>query len=463
MAGWRRGLFFLTLPGWRELTEQRLQSGIGKVESRVQKGNHLAARVTLDDLRYHPDSNRVTPSLRLDSGPALEVNVTGDKLSSGRLRQLIPIYEERTVDRALLVEGQGNLLEYLQSQGYLEAKVDYQQLQPQPDRSVIDYSISRGPRSKLVKIDIGGNGYFDAATLRDRLLMTPASFIRYHWGRYSPRLLERDTNAIADLYRANGFRDVMVKPTQNDDYKGKHGNLSVALEIHEGPQWQVHSLAIEGVRIEEDGYFRSVLHSLPGEPYSDAAVAGDRDTILNYYYNHGYPDATFDWTQSAGPLATQVDLHFVVRPGRQVFVRNIFVRGPRYTRPSLVANRITLQPRTPISQASINESQQKLYDLQVSSPKSRTAIENPDGEEDSKNVLFLLGTKPASIPSTWDLALSSRGSGAASPPLTRRPEPGAGVQSSCLGRHQPLQIFFGVRAHRQPAIPEYRRWNSASA
>ena len=67
----------------------------------------------------------MTPTLRIDSGPALEVNVTGDKISNGRLRQLIPIYEERTVDRSLLIEGQGNLLEYLQSQGYLEARVDY--------------------------------------------------------------------------------------------------------------------------------------------------------------------------------------------------------------------------------------------------------------------------------------------------------------------------------------------------
>ena len=90
IAGWRRNLFFLILPGWKELTEQRLQNGIGKVESRVQKGNHLAAQVTLQDLKYDPASNRVTPTLRLDSGPALEVNVSGDKISTGRLQPAHP-------------------------------------------------------------------------------------------------------------------------------------------------------------------------------------------------------------------------------------------------------------------------------------------------------------------------------------------------------------------------------------
>lgn len=389
IAGWRRNLFFLTLPGWKQLTEQRVQTGINRVETRVQRGNHLAAHVTLDGLQYHPENNLVTPTLRIDSGPALEVNVIGDKISTGRLRQLIPIYQERTVDRGLLIEGQGNLLEYLQSQGYLEARVDYEQLEPQPDRSVIDYSISRGPRSKLDHLDITGNEYFDDETLRERLLMTPASFIRYHWGRFSPRMLMRDSNAIADLYRANGFRDVMVMPSQNDDYQGKHGHLSVTLDIREGPQWQVHSLEIEGVRIEEDAYFRSILRSIPGQPFSEANIGADRDTILNYYYNNGYPDAAFDWIESAGPLPTQVDLHFIVRPGKQVFVRNIFVRGLHYTRPDLVTRHILLTPRDPVSQERTSESQQKLYDLGIFS-KVQTALQNPDGEEDSKNVLFLL-------------------------------------------------------------------------
>ena len=117
-AGWRRGLFFIRLPGWRELTEQRLQSGIGKVEASVQKGDHLAARVNLEGLFYHPETNTVTPSLSIDSGPELEVDISGAKISTGRLRQLIPIYEERTVDRSLLLEGQRNLLEYFQAQGY---------------------------------------------------------------------------------------------------------------------------------------------------------------------------------------------------------------------------------------------------------------------------------------------------------------------------------------------------------
>jgi outer membrane protein assembly complex protein YaeT len=389
IAGWRRGLLYIPLPGWRELTEQRLQSGINKIESSVQKGNHLEAHVTLENLNYHRDTNRVTPTLLVAGGPELEVDILGAKVSAGRLRQLLPMYEERAVDNSLLLEGQRNLIEYFQSQGYYDTQVSFEQSQPAPDHSVIAYSVERGLRSKLVNIEIAGNRYFDTPTVRERLLMTPARFIRYPQGRFSPRLLQQDTNAILDLYRANGFHDAQVASAKNDDYKGKRGDLSVTLEIMEGPQWIVHSLAIEGVLPTDDAYLRSILRSMPGEPYSEASIGADRDTILNYYFNHGYQNATFDWTQSAGPLATQVDLHFVVQPGKQEFVRNVLVRGLEHTRASLVAERINLVPKEPLSTVRISESQQRLYDLGVFS-KVQTAIQDPDGDEDSKIVLFHL-------------------------------------------------------------------------
>ena len=389
IAGWRRGLFFVTLPGWRELTEQRLEDGLRKVQNRVQKGNHLAARVTLNELNYDMLTNRVTPSLRIDSGPSLEVRVTGASISGGRLRQLIPVYEERTVDRSLLLEGQNNLVDYLQSQGYFQAQVDVDQSQPAQTRSLIEYTVVRGPRSKLVHLGINGNEYFDYGTLRQRMLMTPASFIRYHWGRFSPRLLTQDTNAITELYRSNGFRDVMVTSDRNDSYQGKSGKISIVLDVREGPQWLVHALVIEGVRIEDDAYLRRIIRSTPGQPYSESNITADRDTILNFYYNNGYPDATFDWSETKGPSPTQMDLRFVVHPGKQVFVRNIFVRGLRNTRPGLVTKRIGLTRDDPISQVRISESQQKLYDLSIFS-KVQTAIQNPSGDESSKNVLYVL-------------------------------------------------------------------------
>jgi outer membrane protein assembly factor BamA len=57
------------------------------------------------------------------------------------------------------------------------------------------------------------------------------------------------------------------------------------------------------------------------------------------------------------------------------------------TSPSLVASRIVLREGEPLSQSKIGESQQHLYDLGIFA-KVQTATQNPDGQEDHKNVIF---------------------------------------------------------------------------
>ncbi len=389
-TGFRRGLGALILPGWRELTESRVQNALSRVAASFQKGDHLEARVTLGPLDIHEDTNRVTPSLHIESGPTIDVVVRGAKISKGRLRQLVPVYEERAVDRSLLIEGRSNLIDYFQSQGYYDVQLDEpEQSEPEPDLSVIEYPVTLGPRHKLVSIEISGNHYFDSPTLRERLSMTPASFLRHSRGTFSQGLLDRDIGTIVDLYRANGFPDAKVVSSKDDDFKGKTGDLSVRLEITEGAQRFVNKLTLEGVPEADVSHLRVLLQSTEGQPFSETAIASDRDSILSYFFNRGYSDATFDWTQTPGPMPTQLELKFVVQTGKQQFIRNILVRGLYTTRPALVVNRILPAAGDPISQSQIAESQQKLDDLKVFS-KVQTAIQNPDGEEDSKYVLFQL-------------------------------------------------------------------------
>ena len=411
-TGWRRELLWIPLPGWQTLTENRLQTGLERLRKDFQKGDRLEAKVTLDKLDFHAVSNTVTPYLTIDTGPIVNVRATGVKtttgwrsylswiplpglwsrseLSKNQLRELVPIYQERTVDRSLLVEGQRNLVEYFHSRGYFDAQVDFMWNDPEPGRSLIEYNVTRGDRHKLKHIEITGNHFFDAATVRERMYLQTASFLRRRYGRYSERLLQQDEENITELYRANGFPDVKVMhPQIRDDFGGKHGNLSVEIQVNEGTQWLVNQTVIEGVSPEDQEYLRPLLRSTEGQPYSAANIAADQDTILGYYYNTGYPDAQFDSSQDPAPEPNRVNLRFRIAPGERQFVRGTLVRGLETTNPSLVAKRISLAPGDPISQSRIAQSQQRLYDLGIFS-KVQTALQNPEGKEERKYVLFHL-------------------------------------------------------------------------
>jgi outer membrane protein insertion porin family len=375
--------------GWRDVTEKRVQTGVNRVLQDFQRGNHLQARVTLEQLVYHQESNSVTPTLRITIGPTIEVRTEGAKVSSGRLQELVPIYQERTVDRSLLEEGRRNLIEYFQSQGYFEADADFEEATPSPDKVLIDYRVTLNRRHKLVTVALSGNRFFDRATLRDRLSITPArvAFPRIRFGKYSQKRLDQDVNTLLDLYRSNGFREVAIMPQIQDDFRGRPGEIGVAIAIDEGPQWTVSALEILGPGEAELPYLRSLLQSTEGQGFSEANVAADRDAILTYYDNNGYPDATFDWTRMPGPTPTMVDLRYTVQPGRHQIVRGILYRGLNQTKLSLVASRTGISPGDPISPSRMAQAQQKLYDLGIFS-KVEMAVQNPDGEEDRKYLIL---------------------------------------------------------------------------
>ena len=146
---------------------------------------------------------------RSKPGPRVKVKAVEAKVSKGRLKRLVPVYEEGAVDSDLLFEGARNLRDYFQSNGYPDAEVDFRAIQVVNDEQTIEFVISEGAHKKLARVDIEGNKYFTIDTIRERLYLLPASF-RFRQGRYSDAFRRRDEETIAVLYRTNGFRDVKL-------------------------------------------------------------------------------------------------------------------------------------------------------------------------------------------------------------------------------------------------------------
>jgi outer membrane protein insertion porin family len=385
-TGWKR---FRGLLGWQPFTEARLRSGLENIRAWYPKHDRLLAKVNLTQNNFHTTTNTVTPVVDIDSGPPVEVRIRGAKMSAGKLRSLLPIYEERSIDKDLLQEGTRDLRAYFQSQGYFDSEVTYNAASPPSGKQLIDYIVNPGARHKIVQLEIRGNHYFNMETLRERMSIMPATWFRYRHGRYSRSGLERDLDAIRDLYRGNGFRDVEVTSKEIDDYQGKTGDIAIVIDIQEGPQSFVSKLELEGVPEQDRVPLLSILHSIAGQPYSDLNVASDRDAILDHFYNNGYPAANFEFTSTPAPEPNRVALKFIVSPGRRTYVRDVLITGLERTRLDLVRERIDFAPGDPLSQNKITGSQRRLYDLGIFA-RVNTAIQNPEGDEPSKYVLYSL-------------------------------------------------------------------------
>ena len=377
---------WILIPLWHQLTLQRVNSGVEKIRLKLQGNNRLLATVSLDSLSYNDDTNNVSPHLSISAGPVVELKATGAKISKKRVQEEVPIYEEHSVDRDLLVEGERNLRDYFQSQGYFEAQATFREGRIENDRQEIDYTINLGVRHRLMAVDITGNRFFSKQTLRERMLMQPKSF-ELRRGRYSDAYLRRDQDAITELYRSNGFRDAKVVGRAVDDYKGRRGDIAVFLAIDEGSQYLVANLTITGSKKLDLSSVTRTLSSAAGQPFSDLNVATDRDAILAYYFRNGFAGATFEWNSTPAADPHRVDLEFRITEGSRQFVRQVLVEGLRTTKQKLVDQQVQLKPDDPLSPIAVAETQRRLYELGVFA-RVDAAVQNPDGDEDHKYVLY---------------------------------------------------------------------------
>jgi outer membrane protein insertion porin family len=382
-TGWRLPV----IHWWRQVTNSRTHKGIQGVLGKYQGQDRLIARVDLQKLDYDHTHRRVRPNLSIDAGPKVQVKAVEAKVSKRVLKRYIPVFQQRAVDNDLLVEGRRNLQDYFQSQGYYDVDVDFRIQPPQQDLETIEYVISRGQRYKLVLVNISGNKYFDTESIRERMFMQPAGLLRIRHGRYSEAFRRKDEENISNLYRANGFRDVQINSLVERDFHGKTGDVAVTVRIEEGPQWFVDKLTIEGLAQLQPEEFAGQLASGAGQPFSDVNLAADRESVLTYYYTHGFPSAGFtaSWKESGTPH--HVGVVYKVTEGDRQYVREVLTSGLRTTRQSLVDRNITLKPGEPLSPLRETDIQKRFYDLGIFS-RVDTAIENPDGKTDHKYVLY---------------------------------------------------------------------------
>ena len=381
---WRRWFGML---GWYPLTERRIQNGLERARRSYVKQDYLLNRVSLNSIDYDGTSQTAKPRVTINLGPQVRIRAEGMKVSQGRLRQLVPVFQEQALDRDLIAEGQSNLAAYLQNQGYFRAAVTVRGAPEGQGRRAITYLIDRGIRYKLENLSITGNRYFTEKTIRERMDIQPATFLRYRQGRFSENLLENDLDAIRALYQSNGFRDAEVTSSIEENYGGKSRHLGVVVKIVEGPQWIVGRHEITGVSPERAQEVEGKLSSVEGQPFSEENLAADRDNVLNFYYNEGYQDASFEWSVLPMLEEHRVEVKYVVHEGRQMFVRGLLVSGLQTSDPEMVFRRIQLQDGEPLSQAKLVESQRRLYDLGVFA-RVDMAIQNPEGTERGKYVLY---------------------------------------------------------------------------
>ena len=387
------------LSGYRAgdaVTAQRVSKALHRIRRKYQKEGRLEAEVSLGDKSYHANDNTLDYVLEAKQGPTVAIRVEGAHVSQARLKKSIPVFEEGAVDDDLLNEGLRNLRDYFQMQGFFAVQVRWERRFDEERRQLeVVYKVDPGIRYKLAAIHIEGNRSFDTELIRERMQIKPASNLLTH-GLYSESMLKRDIETIQQtLYKVNGFSHAMIEAHIDREYQGAEGHMLVTLHIEEGSQVRVGKVQLLGnnsfrqpaleARLAAQG---AGLSTVAGQPFSEANLAQDREVLMSFYIDNGFPDAQVE----ALPAPTQedsgrVDVVFSIHEGAAVRVDRVLLSGLNYTRKDTIRRALQVEAGAPLNQLSMLDTQRSLYDLGLFTQVDM-AVQNPEGKAPYKNILF---------------------------------------------------------------------------
>ena len=369
-------------------------NALSKLRAQYQKKDHLEGTITLTKSTYVPSTDELNYQFTASEGPKVQVLVEGLKISASRLKLLVPVYEEGTVDNDLLNEGTHNIKEFVVQQGYFDAKVAVKVLGENTPTERILYTVDRGVKHKVLSVELKGNRYFNDDLLKERLQVVKAdAFVRN--GRYSPALVASDVSLIEGIYRANGFNQVKVTPSvhDTDDKDGKPlkvAEIRVLYTVVEGQQQKFGSINLAGVDSKLEPKVRVLLNSQQGQPFSLISLTGDRDNVQSYFLSQGFEQAKVTVTQVTDPSdADRTNVTINVVEGSQVFIDGVLMSGLDHTRSNVVRDQIEVHPGDPLNQTALLDTQRNLYNLALFN-EVVAAVENPEGQIPQKNVLLQL-------------------------------------------------------------------------
>ncbi len=361
----------LLKPG-KAYTRERIKAATTLIHRTLSRQQRLASHVQENPPQYHPETNRVDVSFKVEVGPVVTVRTTGARLSvlpfmSGRqMKKLIPIYSEGSIDRDLIQEGQRNLADYFQKKGYfdVEVKTSFQQ---QPGNLLLVYEIEKGKKHKVDRIVLQGNHEISEKDLLP-LVVAKKSHI-WSRGTVSQKLVRQSVDNLQALYRDRGYESAKVKSQIVDrESKDREPRIDVVFNIEEGTQTVVRDLEVAGNDHVPYGQLAPPmgLQLRSGAPFSPRRLSEDRNRISATYLNHGYLNVEVTPKVNRDPSDPhQVDVTYVVNEHQSVRVGEVIYLGQKQTRLSLIRKTAQIPSASPMRKGELLEAESHLYDLNI--------------------------------------------------------------------------------------------------
>lgn len=305
-------------------------------------------------------------------------------------KERIEVYEGLPLDRGELVRLQKAIEALYAERGYRFAVVDVDIEWVSDSEQRVVVTVDEGNKVKIGQVAFEGNEVFSTSKLRGQMKKTKKSNLITRIRKrdvYNPATVEEDLEAVRDLYRSFGYKDVELgepeievigpggqvvdgggtspDPQADDgDPRGKR-RLRIIIPVEEGPRWKLGEIRFEGNEVLQSDLLRSVFEQPKGGWLRSDVIEDGVEKIKEFYNNTGYifADVRQELVES-DPEELIADVLIKVAERDQFRAGRIEFQGNSRTRDRVLRRELRLQEGMVFNSAALRNSLLKINQLE---------------------------------------------------------------------------------------------------
>ena len=295
----------------------------------------LFATEQFDDIQIGRDGNALIitvaerpsiSSIDISGNSALKTEILLESFDG------IGITEGQVYKRSTLERMKAELVRSYSSQGRYGAGVEIYET-PQPrNRVSISIEIDEGESAKIDGITILGNNIFSDEDLLDVMELSEGSWLSFlsNDNQYSREKLQGDLENLESYYLDRGYLQFSIESSQVSISRDR-SSIYITYIISEGPKYTISDVKIVGDMPINEELIDPIIETQKDITYSQAQITQIEEIFTSLLGNEGYAFASVKGQPDIDEEMLEVDLSFVIDPGKRTYTRKILFEGNEIT------------------------------------------------------------------------------------------------------------------------------------
>jgi len=269
----------------------------------------------------------------------------------------------RVYNRSILESIERELRRVYFSAGNYGSRIDIDVTPLERNRVALDIDIVEGAVARIEHINIVGNDTYSDETLLDLLQSSEKTINPFsNADEYSQVKLAADLETLRSFYQDRGFIRFDVDSTQVSISPDKR-DIFIVVNVREGERYAVRDIVLSGELEVPEQELRDLVRVGAGNVFARKDIVASSNAITDRLGQDGFAFAEVDVIPDIDDAVNEVDLNFVVRPGKRVYVRRIVFTGQYKTRDEVLRREMRQLEGSRFSPALVDRSRIRLQRL----------------------------------------------------------------------------------------------------